>query len=131
MHHDEWHEPLRAEARIHLSHHVLEQGILDRGRLLAGPQTRGSFSSRPSPFSLLRQSVVVDHGRGNTRGILLQVIDDVLPDGRPMPDTAAPPAQTSVANDSGTDRIVAPRQQVLAENLVDEGFFGLTFQVNQ
>jgi hypothetical protein len=78
----------------------------------------------------LRKSVEVDHRGRNTGLIVPQVIDDIPSDARPRPNSAAPIAQTGIADNPRTDASVASRLQVISKNFVDESFFSLTFKVD-
>lgn len=84
----------------------------------------------PGRIVVFRQAVVIHHRRGNTVRVFPKVMDDVSTHTGPSAN-ATPQSLPRVADNARGNVVEPAGQQMRRQNLTDEGFFGLPFDVDQ
>ena len=127
VHQHERNESVRAE---NLIFQVVEERFLHIGCPFWRLLIRGSSPTGPSTTIFLRHTIVVHHGGRDAVWILVKVTKDIAANRGPRADAASRAVSGIADNSRGYGMIVA-RIKVRGQNLLDEFFFGLTFDVDQ
>jgi hypothetical protein len=131
VHDNERYESLGVVVILRLGTQIRKYRVLDaQGLLLDRAHAVRSVPSWPPSGAILRQGVVVDHGRRDAALVLSEMIYYVDPDGRPRANATPSLTKTGVAHNSSFDGMVTPGNQMAPEHFVHEVFFSLTLDVD-